>query len=442
MKRKAHDLEFLEKIGAGQYGDVYNSKIRKYGDTELAVKILLDGKDFDYYMPANIKELMIGGSACKLRKEVITYIRGRSYGILSVRADYTLSQIAPNNIPIHAVRIIGFGILKELNELHNLGIMHRDLKPDNIMISGKWPPKVNIIDFGLSTCAQKSNCLEVISLWWRPPEILYGTEYSNKVDIWSFGVILYNLICPDKFITAKNVFEAQEQIWTRIKNPENLNDYKMGNLMGFEHIILKCLDANPFTRADATNLLLDDFWNLEPSDSELKDCLDWYEKNSKRLDVLRLREKEQDTIKLSEGKDYNFSYTTNFDENLYKQKCLYNMTSSIILLCRTISEEMNLSESVFENAILFLDRFISESVFPPQDIGACISASFYISCCLYSDYVPKLSKFQKCSKAASTSSIEQAVMTLLSLLNCKLISYEDKKFVKASKKWEKIMCTQ
>ena len=71
--------------------------------------------------------------------------------------------------------------------------MHRDIKPDNIMITKD--DSVRLIDFGLSKASKNGKQLKTRAgtPYYMAPEVLQGS-YSNKADIWSLGVILYTLV--------------------------------------------------------------------------------------------------------------------------------------------------------------------------------------------------------------------------------------------------------
>lgn len=79
---------------------------------------------------------------------------------------------------------------------HSNRVIHRDLKPQNILIDGDG--NVKIADFGLArsfTVPLPSLTHEVVTLWYRPPEILLGQKiYSPSIDIWSIGTIFGKLI--------------------------------------------------------------------------------------------------------------------------------------------------------------------------------------------------------------------------------------------------------
>ena len=101
-------------------------------------------------------------------------------------------------------------ILSGVDFLHSHRIVHRDLKPQNILVSRDG--QVKLADFGLARIYDFSSLLttvvsgviiiiiiiiiimlQVVTLWYRSPEILLGTTYATPVDLWSCGCILAEL---------------------------------------------------------------------------------------------------------------------------------------------------------------------------------------------------------------------------------------------------------
>ncbi|KAL9230200.1 hypothetical protein vseg_005585 [Gypsophila vaccaria] len=91
------------------------------------------------------------------------------------------------------IQAIARQCLEALDYLHNLGIIHCDLKPENVLIKSYSRCEIKVIDLG-SSCFQNDNlCLYVQSRSYRAPEVILGLPYGPKIDIWSLGCIMAEL---------------------------------------------------------------------------------------------------------------------------------------------------------------------------------------------------------------------------------------------------------
>ena len=147
-------------------------------------------------------------------------------------------------------------ILEALDYLHNeVKICHRDLKPENCLITfngNDKMPTVKLVDFGVATYIDNGEKMKekIGTVNYMAPEIFSKSSYDEKIDVWSAGVILYNMV------TGREPFEFKENEH-KIKHlleKRDINFYLIEN----DYIRDLCkamLERNPKKRIDARNAL-------------------------------------------------------------------------------------------------------------------------------------------------------------------------------------------
>ena len=99
-----------------------------------------------------------------------------------------------------------YQLFRGIEACHIKKILHRDLKPQNLLINNNKVLK--LADFGLARASGipvKSYTHEVVTLWYRPPDVLLGSQkYSTEIDIWSVGCIFAELVNLKPLFAGQN----------------------------------------------------------------------------------------------------------------------------------------------------------------------------------------------------------------------------------------------
>ncbi|KAJ3977096.1 CAMK/CAMKL/Kin1 protein kinase [Lentinula raphanica] len=137
-----------------------------------------------------------------------------------------------------------------LDYCHRNNVVHRDLKIENILISQTG--NIKIIDFGLSNLYDPGNHLATFcgSLYFAAPELLNAKVYTGpEVDVWSFGVVLYVLVC------GKVPFDDQSMPALHAKIKRGLVEYPVWLSAECKHLLSRMLVTNPALRAPLSEIL-------------------------------------------------------------------------------------------------------------------------------------------------------------------------------------------
>ena len=245
------------KIGQGSFGQVLLG-LDKSGQT-YAIKIIKKKKILKGQLLAN--EVRIGTKMTHPNilgiKEVYEDMKTISFVMEYCEGGDLFDFITKNPNgkldDINAIDIF-IQILGALNYLHNeVYICHRDIKPENflITINEQNRPIVKLIDFGLATYFRRGQKMrgKIGTIMYMAPEILRKEPYDEKVDIWSTGIILYNMMTGCSPFTTG---EADFKIYQILNREINFDLIKNDDL---RDLCKEMMERDPEKRIDARTAL-------------------------------------------------------------------------------------------------------------------------------------------------------------------------------------------
>lgn len=138
--------------------------------------------------------------------------------------------VSPQPLTSDHVKIFLYQTLRGLKYLHSAKILHRDIKPGNLLVNSNCLLK--ICDFGLARVEElnrsRNMTLEVVTQYYRAPELLMGAKhYTSAIDMWSVGCIFAELLGRRILFQAKNTVQQLELIIDLLGTPNN-DDMRYG----------------------------------------------------------------------------------------------------------------------------------------------------------------------------------------------------------------------
>lgn len=142
--------------------------------------------------------------------------------------------------------IILYGVSKGMEKLHSLNIIHRDLKSLNILLDEKKYPKIS--DFGMSkkkTDADNTMTKQMGTPHWMAPEMFENANYNNKVDVYSFGILIWEVVTGQTPFAGLNGVQIAFAVTKNKQRPIFPSDYQEKKLI---KLATKCWHQDPNKR--------------------------------------------------------------------------------------------------------------------------------------------------------------------------------------------------
>jgi len=255
--------ELLERVGQGGMAIVYRGLDRSLKRV-VAIKVL--HKHLSEYQEARDRFEREAQAVAKLRHENILEIFdysgaeaaeafGSSYIVTEFIDGQTLKQVIterPVTFPEVGAMIV-LQVCRALAHAHSVGILHRDVKPENVMIRSDGV--VKLMDFGISHMVDLERLTVTGQLLGSPaymaPEHVEGRQLDFRTDVFAAGIVLYQLTVGKLPFEGKNPHEVLKRIAEcKFVDPRQANP-RIGNRLG--RIILRAMAADPAGRYPSVN---------------------------------------------------------------------------------------------------------------------------------------------------------------------------------------------
>lgn len=192
--------KILKKLGEGGMGVVYLAEDTKL-ERKVALKFLPPQFSEDPEINARFKREAKAAAALNHPNVITVYEVGEHEGMVYIAMEYVDGMalrhfIDREKLAIDKILELVIQICEGLQAAHQAGIVHRDIKPENIVIHKE--NRVKILDFGLARVENVTRLTKESStlgtLYYMSPEQLQGMQVDQRTDIWSLGVVLYEMI--------------------------------------------------------------------------------------------------------------------------------------------------------------------------------------------------------------------------------------------------------
>lgn len=253
--------EILEKIGTGGMSDVYKAKCHKL-NRYVAVKVLK--QEFSENSNFVSKFRVEAQAAASLMHPNIVNVydvgedNGIHYIVMELVEGITLKKYIEKKARLSVKEAVSIAIqaCMGIEAAHNNHIIHRDIKPQNIIISKEG--KVKVTDFGIAKAATSNTITSNVmgSVHYTSPEQARGGYSDEKSDIYSMGITLFEML------TGRVPFNGDTTVAIAIKHIQepmpSPRDYVPEIPVSVEQIVLKCTQKSPDRRYQSMSSLIED----------------------------------------------------------------------------------------------------------------------------------------------------------------------------------------
>jgi eukaryotic-like serine/threonine-protein kinase len=251
----------LRKLGSGGMANVYLAEDEDLG-RRVAIKILNDRHASDESFVERFRREAKNAAGLSHPNIVSVYDRGEAEGTYYIAMEYLEGRslkeriVGEGALPISAAIEVTRQILRALNFAHARGIVHRDIKPHNVLLAQDGPgdgePRFKVTDFGISrtTTSQMTEAGSIVgTAQYLSPEQARGAAVDQRSDIYSVGIVLYELLTGRLPFTGDTPLEIAMKHLSEIpKPPSELRSEIPADL---DMVVLRALAKDPEDRYES-----------------------------------------------------------------------------------------------------------------------------------------------------------------------------------------------
>ena len=317
--------ELIEMLGSGGMADVYKASDRKL-NRYVAVKILRHEYSSDESFITRFQQEAMAAASIQNPYVVNVYDVGEENGInyiiMELAEGITLKEYIQKKGKLEIIESINIAmqIVNGIREAHDHGIIHRDIKPQNVMVSPGG--RIKVMDFGIAKAvtAQTITANTVGSVHYISPEQARGSACDERCDIYSIGITMYEMI------TGRVPFDGDSTVaiaLAHIKEPITPPSvYEPMIPVSLEKIIMKCTQKKPELRYASADELIDDLKKalMTPDEDFVKEVVIPQEGGTRIFseeDTRRIKEeagKNPVSVKSQEEEDYQLGLEEDMEE--------------------------------------------------------------------------------------------------------------------------------
>jgi len=260
--------EIIRKVGSGGMADVYLAKDRVLG-RQVALKVLSSQYTNDVEFVERFRREAAAAAGLSHPNIVQVYDKGEAEGTYYIAMEYlpgrSLKDIILKYAPLSPELVVSVSrqIVEALRYVHRRDIIHRDIKPQNIIIDDDG--RVKVTDFGIARARGGTSLTEVGTsigtAHYLSPEQAQGLPVEAASDLYSLGVVMYEMV------TGRLPFDGENSVGIAM---QHVNDAPMppSAIMSdipenLEAVIMRAMGKEPIARYLTAQAMLDDLWKVQ-----------------------------------------------------------------------------------------------------------------------------------------------------------------------------------